>query len=71
MDQFEEVVKYDIPRGQSVAGFFAESIQGAGGTVQFPKNYLKMAFERTRELGGVCISDEVKSNFVVKVAEIS
>ena len=27
MDQFEEVVRYSLPKGKSVAGFFAESIQ--------------------------------------------
>ncbi|KAF4531767.1 hypothetical protein B566_EDAN017135 [Ephemera danica] len=42
--QLEEVFKYSLPRGR-VAGFFAESIQGVGGTVQFPKGYLQKAFE--------------------------
>ena len=27
MDQFEEVVRYSLPKGKSVAAFFAESIQ--------------------------------------------
>ena len=63
MDQFEEVVKYSLPKGKSVAGFIAESIQGVGGSVQFPIGYLKAAFDRTRELGGVCISDEVQTGF--------
>ncbi len=34
-----------------------------GGSVQYPKGYLKKAFARTRELGGLCISDEVQSGF--------
>ncbi len=59
MFYFLQVVKYSLCKGQSLAGFFAESIQGVGGTVQYPKGYLKQAFKRTRELGGVCISDEV------------
>jgi len=63
MEQFEEVVRYSLPKGKSVAGFFAESIQGVGGSVQYPKGYLKKAFARTRELGGVCISDEVQTGF--------
>jgi len=63
MDQFEEVVRYSLPKGKSVAAFFAESIQGVGGSVQYPKGYLKRAFARTRELGGVCISDEVQTGF--------
>jgi len=63
MDQFDEVVRYSLPKGKSVAAFFAESIQGVGGSVQYPKGYLKQAFARTRELGGVCVSDEVQTGF--------
>lgn len=56
-----------MPKGKSVAGLFAESIQGVGGSVQFPKGYLKRAFDRVRELGGVCISDEVRTLGGVKL----
>merc|ERR1719367_1661766 len=63
MEQFEEVVKYSLPKGPSLAAFFAESIQGVGGSMQYPKGYLKRAFKRVRELGGVCISDEVQTGF--------
>ena len=63
LDQLEEVVKYSLPKGKSVAGFFAESIQGVGGSVQYPRGYIKRAFNRVRELGGVCISDEVQTGF--------
>ena len=63
MDQFEELVRYSLPKGKSIAGFFAESIQGVGGSVQYPRGYIKRAFERVRELGGVCISDEVQTGF--------
>ena len=31
--------------------------------MQFPKGFVKAAFDRTRELGGVCISDEVQTGF--------
>ena len=58
------MVKYSLPKGPSLAAFFAESIQGVGGTVQFPKGYLAKAFDRTRELGGVCVSDEVNDGSV-------
>jgi len=63
MGQFEEAVKYTLPKGPSLGCFIAESIQGVGGTVQFPIGYLQAAFARTRELGGVCISDEVQTGF--------
>lgn len=34
-------------------------VQGVGGAVQYPKDYLKEAFELVRERGGLCIADEV------------
>jgi alanine-glyoxylate transaminase/(R)-3-amino-2-methylpropionate-pyruvate transaminase len=46
-----------------VAGFIAESIQGVGGCVVFPDNYLKYAYEHIRAAGGVCIADEVQTGF--------
>jgi len=63
LEQMEEVVKYTLPKGNSLAGFFAESIQGVGGTVQYPRGFIKRAFERVRQLGGVCVSDEVQTGF--------
>ena len=58
-------VKSLIEFGSSgrLAGFFAESIQGVGGTVVFPDGYLKAAYEHVRAAGGVCIADEVQSGF--------
>ncbi|XP_023230092.1 alanine--glyoxylate aminotransferase 2, mitochondrial-like [Centruroides sculpturatus] len=61
-EQLQEVLQYSLPQ-KKVAGFFAESIQGVGGAVQFTKNYLKKAFELVREQGGLCISDEVQTGF--------
>ena len=46
-----------------LAGFINEGIQGVGGTVQFPKGFVKEAYRLTRECGGVCISDEVQTGF--------
>ncbi len=46
-----------------IAGFFAESIQGVGGTVVFPDGYLQETYEIVREAGGVCIADEVQTGF--------
>src|SRR5499427_5413095 len=46
-----------------VAGFIAESIQGVGGCVVFPENYLKRAYEHVRAAGGLCIADEVQTGF--------
>src|SRR5436190_12118790 len=46
-----------------VAAFIAESIQGVGGCVVFPENYLKDVYEYVRAAGGVCIADEVQTGF--------
>ena len=46
-----------------VAGFIAESIQGVGGCVVFPDNYLKHAYEHVRTAGGICVADEVQTAF--------
>ncbi len=46
-----------------VAGFIAESIQGVGGCVVFPDDYLRHAYEHVRAAGGVCIADEVQTGF--------
>jgi alanine-glyoxylate transaminase/(R)-3-amino-2-methylpropionate-pyruvate transaminase len=46
-----------------IAGFFAESIQGVGGTVVFPAGYLQHAYAHVRAAGGLCIADEVQAGF--------
>ncbi|XP_058056683.1 alanine--glyoxylate aminotransferase 2, mitochondrial isoform X2 [Anopheles bellator] len=61
-DQLEQTFKYSLPRGK-VAAMFAESIQGVGGSVQYPKSYLKRAAELVRANGGLFVADEVQSGF--------
>lgn len=63
--KYAEDVKNLIQFGTSgrIAGFFAESIQGVGGTVVFPDGYLKHAYEHVRAAGGLCIADEVQAGF--------
>ncbi|KAL7037910.1 hypothetical protein ACKWTF_009396 [Chironomus riparius] len=62
INQLESEFKYSLPRGK-LAAMFAESIQGVGGTVQFPRNYLKRAAELVRQNGGLFVSDEVQTGF--------
>src|SRR5436309_7298158 len=57
----KNVIDFATP-GQ-VAVFIAESIQGVGGCVVFPDNYLKHVYEHVRAAGGVCIADEVQTGF--------
>ena len=46
-----------------IAAVIAESIQGVGGCVVFPPDYLKHVYEHVRAAGGVCIADEVQTGF--------
>ncbi|XP_012577244.1 PREDICTED: alanine--glyoxylate aminotransferase 2, mitochondrial isoform X2 [Condylura cristata] len=57
IEQFKDTLSTTVAK--SIAGFFAEPIQGVNGVVQYPKGFLKEAFELVRERGGVCIADEV------------
>src|SRR5438105_1230105 len=60
-DDVKNLIDYATPG--KIAGFIAESIQGVGGFVEFPENYLKYAYEHVRAAGGVCIADEVQTGF--------
>ncbi|XP_048253365.1 alanine--glyoxylate aminotransferase 2, mitochondrial-like [Haliotis rufescens] len=61
-EQLEDTVRFSMPKDR-VGAFFAESVQGVGGAVQFPKDYLKKAFDLIRSKGGLCVSDEVQTGF--------
>lgn len=61
-NELEQIFKYSLPRGKC-AGMFAESIQGVGGTVQYPKGYIKKAAGLIRANGGLFIADEVQTGF--------
>ncbi len=45
---------------QPVCAFICESIQGVGGQIIHPPEYLKSAYQYVRRAGGVCIADEVQ-----------
>lgn len=62
VDRLKETALYSGAK-QGLAGIFIESIQGVGGAVQFPRNFVKESFEFIRSVGGVCISDEVQTGF--------
>lgn len=49
--------------GRGPAAMIAESIPGCGGQIVFPDRYLRHAFDRVRQAGGVCIADEVQTGF--------
>ena len=60
-DDVAELIRYATPG--KVAAYFAETIQGVGGTVVCPPGYLRHAYEHVRAAGGLCIADEVQSGF--------
>ncbi|XP_032941453.1 alanine--glyoxylate aminotransferase 2, mitochondrial isoform X5 [Catharus ustulatus] len=41
----------------------AAVLKGVNGAVQYPRNFLKEAYQLIRERGGLCISDEVQTGF--------
>ena len=49
--------------GSPIAGFITEAIWSSGGQIVPPEGYLKTAFEQVREVGGLCIIDEVQVGF--------
>jgi alanine-glyoxylate transaminase/(R)-3-amino-2-methylpropionate-pyruvate transaminase len=57
----ENVIKYETS-GQ-VACFIAESIQGVGGTIVPPPEYMGIVYDIVRRAGGLCIADEVQAGF--------
>lgn len=58
LQQLLSVFKYSAPK-ENVAAFLVESIQGIGGIVQYPKGYIKGAYDLIKDSGGLFISDEV------------
>ncbi|XP_047358353.1 alanine--glyoxylate aminotransferase 2, mitochondrial isoform X2 [Vespa velutina] len=63
LDEFEDIFRYSLPRKRGVAAFIAESIQGIGGVIQYPRLFLKNVYEIVHENGGLCIADEVQTGF--------
>ncbi|KAF7243828.1 Alanine--glyoxylate aminotransferase 2, mitochondrial [Varanus komodoensis] len=57
VEQLRDTLRTCVPK--ALAGFIAEPIQGVNGAVQYPKGFLKEAYQLVRERGGVCIADEV------------
>jgi len=63
VDQVKDVLVHSAPKGGKIAAFFAESIQGVGGTVQFPRDFVKRTAEIVQSNGGLYVADEVQTGF--------
>ncbi len=57
----ENVIAYQT--SGEVACFIAEPIQGVGGTIIPPPEYLQTVYDIVRKHGGLCIADEVQGGF--------
>jgi len=49
--------------GSEVAAFISESLLSCGGQIVLPDGFLGEAYRHVREVGGVCIADEVQVGF--------
>ena len=59
LDDLDRTIHYAT--SGKIAGMFIEPVQGYGGIVPIPGDYIRGAFDRIRAAGGVCIVDEVQS----------
>jgi 4-aminobutyrate aminotransferase-like enzyme len=50
-------------RGHLLCGFIAESCPSVGGQIMLPPGYLAAVYEAVRDIGGVCIADEVQTAY--------
>nr|CAH7725793.1 unnamed protein product [Callosobruchus chinensis] len=60
VEEFKSDLAHMVSK-QNLAGFWAETIQGVGGIVQFPKNYIKGVYEVVKQHGGLFVADEEDS----------
>lgn len=58
VEQFHQELINNVPKN-GLAGFWMEPIQGVGGAVQYPKNYIKKVHEIVKQQGGLFVADEV------------
>lgn len=50
-------------RGRQLAGMICEPVYGNAGGISLPAGYLREAYAKVRERGGVCIADEVQVGY--------
>ncbi|MBC8346426.1 MAG: aminotransferase class III-fold pyridoxal phosphate-dependent enzyme [Candidatus Marinimicrobia bacterium] len=58
-----EAIEKIHEKNKKVSTFISEALMGCGGQLVLPNNFLKEAFELIRNVGGLCISDEVQIGF--------
>ena len=63
LSQADDVIDQALASRRSIAAMIAEPILSCGGQVPLPTGYLAGVYKKIRQLGGVCISDEVQVGF--------
>lgn len=59
----EQVIAKLVLQNRQLCAFICESLQGVGGQIIMPPDYLQQAYAYVRDAGGVCIADEVQVGF--------
>ncbi|MEM7292248.1 MAG: aminotransferase class III-fold pyridoxal phosphate-dependent enzyme [Pseudomonadota bacterium] len=59
----QDRIDESMQHGEGPAAMIVESISGCGGQIVYPSDYLQHAFNAVRNVGGVCIADEVQTGF--------
>ncbi len=59
-DEVQKCIDRIHQKGRNVGGLIVESIISCGGQIELPDNFLKSAYEHVRNVGGLCIADEVQ-----------
>ena len=62
-DHIDRIIEEMDHRQTQPAGFIAESILSCGGQIELPTGFLKRAYQSVRDVGGLCIADEVQVGF--------
>ncbi len=62
-DYVEETIRQREQQQSQVGTFICESLLGCGGQIVLPDGYLKEAYRHVRDVGGICIADEVQVGF--------
>lgn len=60
-EEVQKCVENIQEKGRNVGGFIIEPIISCGGQVELPEGFLAEAYQKVREAGGICISDEVQT----------
>ncbi|NAS31863.1 aminotransferase class III-fold pyridoxal phosphate-dependent enzyme [Flavobacteriaceae bacterium R38] len=61
VDEVKKCIKNIHDKGRGVGALIVEPIISCGGQIELPEGFLNKAYEYVRDVGGLCISDEVQT----------